>query len=216
MYTVDLVRHTESAWVEKADAMSVPVFGGRMLDVPLSQRGRKQARAFGEYQSEQRPHPHAFFASTAVRTVEMHELAMEAYSPSRRLPLKQLANFVELDWGEWEGQPRSILGRPQVQAQLRERGLFFRPPGGESFRDVRQRALVGLVNILSSQPPGSRIVVFTHKNVIKSLVSQALGWTVQQTFEANVLLGSVTRLHYKNPDGFRFEFFNRSTPATPR
>lgn len=210
-YTIDLVRHAESAWVEKADKMSVSVFGGRMNSVPLSDLGRRQAKAFGTYRRRERFQPTAFYASPAVRATQTHNLSLETFGGVGKYTLKTLDHFMELDWGAWEGQPRSLMAESQYAVRLSVRGFDFRPPGGESFRDVRSRALTGLVNALSSQPPGAHIVVYTHKNVIKSLVYRALGWTVEKTHAANVGLLSITQLTYENPDGFRLEFFNQPT-----
>ncbi len=216
MYTIDLVRHAESEWVEKADKMAIPVFGGRMLKVPLSNRGREQARAFGRYLEPQRVQPREFFSSKAVRAVETHTCAAEASARLKRAKLRQQEHFIEGSWGEWEGQPRSIADEPRYAQELLRLGFDFRPPGGESFRDIRYRAITGMIGAVSVQPPGSRIVIYTHKNVIKSLVYRHLGWTVEQTYAAAVGILSITRFVYKNPDGFRLEFFNRPTVVLPR
>lgn len=211
MYTVDLVRHGESMWVEKADKMKEPVFGVREPNDPLSKRGAEQAKAFGRYLRLQTWQPRAFLASPYRRTAQTYTRAMEAYGDATPHSFSTDGHFAELYWGDLEGQPRSIMKQPWFQAQLQQQGLSFTPPNGESFRDVRHRALVGLVNRLSAQPTGSRVVVFTHKNVIKSLVFRAMGWNAEQTFAANVGLLSMTRFTYTQGGGFTLEFFNRPT-----
>ena len=49
--------------------------------------------------------------------------------------------LVEMAWGEWEGRRladlRAELGDAMIENEAR--GLDFRPPGGESPRDVQER-----------------------------------------------------------------------------
>jgi len=49
--------------------------------------------------------------------------------------------LIEMDWGAWEGRALAEL-RAELGSEMAEnerRGLDFRPPGGESPRDVQQR-----------------------------------------------------------------------------
>jgi probable phosphoglycerate mutase len=80
--------------------------------------------------------------------------------------------LTEMDWGAWEGRRlRDLRGELGADMALNElRGLDFRPPGGESPRDV-QRRLRPLLAHLS----GPTICV-THKGVLRALYSLATGW----------------------------------------
>lgn len=80
--------------------------------------------------------------------------------------------MVEMDWGAWEGRRLAAL-RAALGAALaanEARGLDFRPPGGESPRQVGTRALAWLAD-----RPGDCGVV-THKGVIRALYALAVGW----------------------------------------
>lgn len=80
--------------------------------------------------------------------------------------------LIEMDWGGWEGESlkslRARLG--EVMAENEGRGLDFRPPGGESPRDVQDR-----LRPLLAQLGGPTIAV-THKGVLRALYALAAGW----------------------------------------
>ncbi len=85
------------------------------------------------------------------------------------------ARLIEMAWGEWEGKNLDAL-RTQLGHAMREneaRGLDFRPPGGESPRDVQAR-----LRPLLAELSGPTIFV-THKGVLRALYALAVHWTMQ-------------------------------------
>lgn len=82
--------------------------------------------------------------------------------------------LIEMAWGDWEGQNlkalRERLGN--AMAENEARGLDFRPPGGESPRDVQER----LRPLLAT--PGGHTIWITHKGVLRALYALATGWTM--------------------------------------
>lgn len=82
---------------------------------------------------------------------------------------------IELDFGAWEGRRLAEIRAedPDGTAANEARGLDFRPPGGESPRDVQAR-LAPLLARLSHEGVDTGIV--THKGVIRALLSLATGW----------------------------------------
>jgi probable phosphoglycerate mutase len=83
--------------------------------------------------------------------------------------------LIETAWGEWEGrnldQLRAEFG--EVMAENEARGLDFRPPGGESPREVQERLRPLLAEI------SKKTVAVTHKGVLRALYALATGWTMQ-------------------------------------
>ena len=83
--------------------------------------------------------------------------------------------LIESDWGQWEGQTLSELraryGRDM--ATLEAKGLDFRPPGGESPRDVQARLAPWLARLAADGQP---LVAVCHKGVIRALTALANGW----------------------------------------
>lgn len=83
--------------------------------------------------------------------------------------------LAEMDWGAWEG--RSLAGlRDEFGADMianEGRGLDFRPPGGESPREV-QRRLQPLLAELAAV--GADVVAVSHKGVLRAVYALASGW----------------------------------------
>ncbi|MGH7093663.1 MAG: histidine phosphatase family protein [Stellaceae bacterium] len=101
----------------------------------------------------------------AVETARLLGTAAPAIEP----------RLVEMAWGAWEGQTlaelRARLGPAMAAAEAA--GLDFRPPGGESPRDV-QRRLVPLLAELAEA--GGATAAITHKGVIRAMFALAAGW----------------------------------------
>jgi len=87
--------------------------------------------------------------------------------PSRSIP-----RLIEMNWGDWEGRHlsdvRAELGLKMLENE--RRGLDFRPPGGESPRDVQVRLGEWLGDV-----DGPTVAV-THKGIIRALYALACGW----------------------------------------
>jgi probable phosphoglycerate mutase len=86
--------------------------------------------------------------------------------------------LVEMDWGAWEGftlaELRARLG-PAMAAE-EARGLDFRPPGGESPRDVQARLAPLFSELAKSGRPAAAV---THKGVIRTVLASATGWDMR-------------------------------------
>ena len=83
--------------------------------------------------------------------------------------------LIEMYWGDWEGRLLAEL-RDEGGARVAEeeaRGLDFRPPGGESPREVQARLLPLLAALASTGRPS---VAVSHKGVIRALYALASGW----------------------------------------
>lgn len=81
----------------------------------------------------------------------------------------------EMAWGEWEGRRLQDL-RAELGAAMREneaRGLDFRPPGGESPREVLARVSPWLATL--AQPT----LAVTHRGVIRVVLAAASGWDMR-------------------------------------
>jgi probable phosphoglycerate mutase len=86
--------------------------------------------------------------------------------------------IVEMDWGEWEGRTLSEL-REALGASMAEneaRGLDFRPPGGESPREVGLRVKAWLLDIAREGIP---TLAVTHRGVIRAILAEATGWDMR-------------------------------------
>jgi probable phosphoglycerate mutase len=83
--------------------------------------------------------------------------------------------LIEMDWGDYEGETiQGLRARHGADfAAAEDRGLDFRPPGGESPADVQARLRPWLAAIGSGHRD---IVAVTHKGVIRAALCLATGW----------------------------------------
>ena len=156
---VALIRHASTAWNEQ----------GRMqgrCDIPLSEGGRAQARAW-RVPAELTRHA-AWVSSPLSRAVETAEIL------AGRTVTRESA-LTEMDWGNWEGQTLDELRTVDADAYARNeaRGLDFRPPEGESPREVLARLQPWLKRIGSSAHP---VIAVTHLGVLRVMLAAATGW----------------------------------------
>lgn len=83
--------------------------------------------------------------------------------------------LIEMDYGTWEGRTLAAIRAedPDGAAADEARGLDFRPPGGESPRDVQGRLCELAVRLLAD---GRDTAAVTHKGVIRAALALATGW----------------------------------------
>ncbi len=87
--------------------------------------------------------------------------------------------LIEMDWGSFEGRGARELRAeaPRALAANEALGLDFRPPGGESPREVGAR-LQALVGELAADP--TPVVAVCHKGVIRAALALATGWDMRR------------------------------------
>jgi broad specificity phosphatase PhoE len=99
--------------------------------------------------------------------------------------LKIDARLVELHWGEWQGWTRESLRARHAEAfaENEARGLDFRPPGGESPRELRLRLQAWLADVRTGGHPA---IAVTHKGVIQMALALATGWDLMSRAPARL------------------------------
>ena len=154
MTDLTLIRHFRTAWNEDGRLQ------GR-TDVPLSERGRHQAR-------------------TVQPTAEMAAATWVSSPLGRALETARLlganplveSRLIEAGWGDWEGMSltdiRQSLGRDIPGIDYPD--IAFCPPGGESGRSVQDRLKSWLVDLAADGKP---IMAVTHKGVIQAALALA-------------------------------------------
>ena len=153
MTRVALLRHADTAW---------------------SREGRIQGRAdppLAENVSVRLPescHGMRIVTSPLRRCVQTAALLGAPDAP--REP-----RLIEMHWGEWQGQTLAAL-RESLGEAMREneaRGLDFRPPKGESPREVLVRVKTWLREVATPT------LAVTHRGVIRAVLADATGWDMR-------------------------------------
>lgn len=177
---VALLRHGRTEWNE-ARRMQ-----GR-IDIPLSDAGRAQVAAWRLPAIVTGARVIASPLSRALETARLVTGAEPQVEPE----------LIEMDWGAWEGRTfdelRAELGPVYEMAEAL--GVDYRPPRGESPRDVQTRVLRWFARV--SAEPGPVLAV-THNGVLRALVARLTGWDMTSKPPVKLL---PDRIHLFEADG---------------
>lgn len=135
------------------------------VDVPLTDRGREQARAVGVAIAGE-PLDRCL-ASDLIRAWETAELAVASWAQARgvpALPLQAMPAVRERHLGDWQHLPREELRMGGKMDLLL--GWASKPPGAESHADMAARALPALAAL----PPVASTLVVAHGGMIRVLL----------------------------------------------
>ncbi|WP_018787054.1 bifunctional RNase H/acid phosphatase [Micromonospora sp. CNB394] len=159
-----LVRHGETErTVQKR-------YSGRG-DVPLTERGRAQARATAARVAALAPSVAAVVSSPLSRcTATAEAVAAQVGNP----PVRTDDDLIECDFGVWEGHTFAEVREgwaAELDAWLASTRVA--PPRGESFVTVAERT-GRAVDRLRSAYPGETVVVVSHVSPIKLVLRDAL------------------------------------------
>ena len=139
-------------------------------DVPLSEKGIKEAEAIGEYIKDI-DYDH-IFASSMLRVRQTFEAAL---SPEKIKAVEYFDNIREIDFGAWEGKTFEEIEEEypgEAEDWTKPANNFAFPQGSnlEDFHEGIDRFRQTLVN-----STGSTIMVFAHGGVILALLCNILG-----------------------------------------
>jgi len=153
-----LIRHAESTWNA----------AGRWQghgDPPLSDRGREQANALARELA--RESIDLLVSSDLRRAAETAAILGSA----RGLQPELNPRLRELDLGDWEGLTREQIEctAGDVLRRFDAGDLDVRPGGGENLREIEQRAVSAVAELVDANP-GRRLAVVTHLGVIRALL----------------------------------------------
>ncbi len=164
-FTLYFVRHGETDWNAARRLQG-------QTDICLNDIGRGQAARNGSALKAliQDPAAMSFISSPLSRTRETMEIVREAMGLDRSTFTFD-DRLKEINFGHWEGFSWSELAdRDPAGYQERMTDAFtWRPRGGESYRDLTERAVAWLQDLTGSA------VVVSHGGVSRALRGHLLG-----------------------------------------
>jgi alpha-ribazole phosphatase len=129
----------------------------------------------------------AVYASPLQRCVKLAE-ALNLGDVAHDNRLKEL-HFGDWEMQAWDDIPRDIFDNwAQDYANLA-------PPNGETFRQLQQRSLHFLDDILGKHHSGN-VAVITHGGLIRALLAHVLNMELKGLFRFNIDHASVTQLDF--------------------
>ena len=167
-------------------------------DPPLDNVGREQAARLAAALSDVA----RVVSSPLGRARETADMIAAASSAGVGVEIDE--RFLELDYGEFDGQPTAEVPA-EVWATWRADPDFC-PPGGESLATLRSR-VVEACEELGPDAQDRDIVVVTHVSPVKASVGWALGAGFEVNWHTFVQPASITRIGF-GPAGPVLHGFN--------
>ena len=153
------------------------------VDPPLTALGLEQAVRLAE----------ALAGSGATRVVTSPltrtRTTAEAIASRLGLEVETDERLIEMDYGTWDGTP--IADVPIETWRRWRTDPEFRPPDGESLRDVARRVGAVMGEWLTTD---ERIVAVTHVSPIKAALTWALGAPDEMVWRMYVEVASISRI----------------------
>jgi broad specificity phosphatase PhoE len=167
MTRIYLIRHGETDWNRDGICMG-------QLDVPLNERGRRQAELTAERLVHERLD--VIYSSDLSRAVETAKIIRERQP--HHPEIIQRPDLRELNYGCWQGLRREELEERFPEAfsrgdPHRADPLDFKPQGGESLRELRERSIKAFHEILELHR-GEAVAVVAHGGVIRHIINYVL------------------------------------------
>ncbi len=186
MPRIILVRHGKTVWNAEGR------YQGKM-DIPLNEEGREQARRVGEALKD---FPiKAVFSSPLSRCIDTaREIARH-----HGLEVQSEEGFKEIDHGEWEGMLASEVEEryPELLKLWRTKPAEVQMPGGESLKDVYDRAVEAFEKVVSRFSPEDLIVIVGHDATNKVIMCHLLETDLNKFWAFKQANCGITVLEYE-------------------
>lgn len=197
MFRLLLVRHGETIWNRETRLQ------GGASDIDLNDLGKKQAEKVALALKGERLD--AIASSTLKRALytaqtiaRYHNLAVETYP-----------ELKEIDAGSIDGLKGEEISRrhPEFFKQWAT-GMIERIPGGESLREVQERAW-SIVEKLRKRFPGGKVLIVSHTFVTSTIICRALGVDLRLSRRLTASNGGSSMLEFKS-DYATLAYFNET------
>ena len=185
--TLYLIRHGETDWNRAG------VYQGQQ-DTDLSPRGRQQVRMLGR-RFAGRPLD-LVLASDLKRALETAVAVAQSRRPP--VPLETDLRLREMVFGQWEG-----LAVAEIRARFADDYAAYqadpaegRPTGGETFRELGERAWAAVEERLQ-RPSLRRLAVVAHGGTVKALLCRLLDLPLAMRTRLRIDNASVTAVELR-------------------
>lgn len=177
-----LLRHGQSQWnLENR-------FTG-WVDVPLSERGIKEAKEAGAKLKELSID--CAYTSVLQRASETLHLALKE-TRKNSIPIIRNAALNERHYGELQGLNKEETARKfgKEKVHLWRRSYDVAPPGGESLKDTAARTLPYFREVISKDlRQGKNVLVAAHGNSLRSIIMEIENLTPEEILKVEIPTG---------------------------
>ena len=163
------------------------VLAGRTPGVGLSAHGRAEIAVVADRLAEE--NIEALYSSPLQRTRETAEIVSQRLD----LPIQYREDILELDFGEWTGWTFDAVRADKRWKPWSSCRSIATVPGGESMRQVQERAVTALCELRAAHPDGTVLIV-SHGDVIRAALLFALGMPLDLFSRIEVGLASLSTI----------------------
>lgn len=170
-------------------------------DVSLTASGRAQARWWARHLSGEVFE--VIYGSDLRRVRE----TIEILTANRQIPVHFKPELREIHLGQWEGKT-FISIRRRFPDEFKARGLNFggyRPPGGESFKDLQKRILPVFQGIVHASR--GKVLIVAHAGVNRVILCHVLGVPIDHLFRVTQDFGCLSVIEQRD-NFFRVKTLN--------
>lgn len=162
MATLFLIRHGLTAQTGK-------LLYGQSPGVELDHRGRAQAEDLARRLGPVRLT--ALYSSPLERCLQ----TIAPLATSKRLPVVERRELIEMDAGAWTGKTLASLRRKKAEWSIvQTRPSAFGFPGGEGFAEAQDRVVREVERIARRHRRG-RVAISTHGDIVRMLLAHYAG-----------------------------------------
>jgi broad specificity phosphatase PhoE len=166
---------------------------GRKPGVHLNAKGREQAARLAERLAALSID--SLYSSPLERAME----TAESIGSGQHLDIQPAPGFIEVDFGSWTGKTLAELESVPEWRSFNQFRSGIRIPGGENMAEVLSRSLAELERLRGLHPsPGALVAVVSHGDVLRILLTHALGMPADLLHRLELSPASVTLLEMED------------------
>src|SRR5690625_3959038 len=182
-----LVRHGRTA------ANATGILAGRTPGVTLDEVGVAAAEALRGRLA------HAPLVAAITSPLERCRQTAEIVADGR-IPVRTDDGILECDYGEWTGRGLEELRQQSLWETIQQRPSTVTFPGGEAFQDMQNRAVATIrehaAAVDREHGEDAAWLAFSHGDVIKAIITDAMGAPLDRLQRFMVDPCSVTAIRY--------------------
>ncbi len=198
MAIIHLVRHAPTP--ETGSKLT-----GRLPGVGLDEKGRVIAQTAADALAGVKLK--AIYTSPIQRCRETAEIVA---APHRLVP-QVVPDVQEVDFGRWQGRTLASLRKLKAWELVARTPSRVRFPDGETLLGAQQRA-VAAIEALAADHPRDQVVICSHADIIKAVVSHYLGQPFDLFQRIMISPASITTLHLPRQGAPMVLAVNRRNP----
>lgn len=201
MTVVLFIRHALNEYVKTGR------LAGRLPNVHLNKKGRKQAKVLAEFLSGAAVK--AIYSSPLERTME----TAQPLAAALKTPIIPRKGLNEVDFGDWQGKKLKKLSRLEEWGRVQNYPSRMRFPNGESFTEAQQRIVKEIEFLLTKHNERDIIACVSHSDLIKLGVAHFTGLPLDLFQRLQISPASITTMVI-SPSGSRLINLNYQNSFT--